>query len=82
MHANSTRISSAVRTVLRLPADNLRVGLDQSLKDLNARQDETVKVRGESERAIRYFRGLADGTENERARVQRVDLDAPPPGLH
>lgn len=68
--------------MLRLPADNLRVGLDQGLKDLNTRQDETLKVKAESERAIKYFRGLADNTDNERVRVERVDLDAPPPGMH
>lgn len=82
VHTNSSRISSAVRTVLRLPADNLRVGLDRSLKDLGERRDETVKVKGESERAIRYFRNLAGETERHRSMVEGVDLDTPPPGAH
>ncbi|KAF5024898.1 hypothetical protein F66182_3020 [Fusarium sp. NRRL 66182] len=82
VHSNSARISSSVRKVLRIPADNLRVGLDQSLKDLNAKRDETVKVKGESERASRYFTNLVRKSDNERARVESVDLDSPPHGSH
>ncbi|PNY28569.1 Transmembrane GTPase fzo1 [Tolypocladium capitatum] len=82
VHSNSTRISSAVRKVLRFPADNLRVALDQSVKDLGNRRDETVKVKGESERADKFFRELVSESEVQRSMVEAVDLDAPPPGLH
>ncbi|KAJ4260562.1 mitofusin [Fusarium torreyae] len=82
VHSNSARISSSVRKVLRIPADNLRVGLDQSLKDLNAKRDETIKVRGESERASRYFLNLVRQSDDQRAKVEGVDLDSPPPGQH
>ncbi|KAM0561483.1 hypothetical protein ACHAPJ_003366 [Fusarium lateritium] len=82
VHSNSARISSSVRKVLRIPADNLRVGLDQSLKDLNAKRDETIKVRGESERASRYFLNLVRQSDDQRTKVEGVDLDSPPPGQH
>lgn len=82
VHANSSRISSSVRKVLRFPADNLRVGLDQSVKDLGTRRDETVKVKAESERASKFFRTLVGESEVQRSMVEGVDLDAPPPGMH
>ncbi|PFH56150.1 hypothetical protein XA68_17004 [Ophiocordyceps unilateralis] len=81
VHANSTRISSSVHKVLRYPAETLRVGLDQSVKDLGNRLDETVKVKGESERAAKFFRDLVGESQVQRSMVEAVDLDAPPPGL-
>ncbi|KAI8666496.1 Dynamin-type G domain-containing protein [Fusarium keratoplasticum] len=82
VHSNATRISSSVRKVLRFPADNLRVGLDQSVKDLGTKRDETIKVKGESERASRYFSNLVRQSEGERLKVESVDLDSPPAGAH
>lgn len=81
VHANSTRISSAVRKVLRFPADNLRVRLEESVKDLGTRRDETIKTMGESQRASDFFKGLVDRSEAQRRVVTAVDLEAPPPGL-
>ena len=69
-----------MRRVLRVPAENLRFGLEKSVKDLDSRRDETTKIRGESERAARYFGGLVRDSEQERNRVADVDLDAPAPG--
>lgn len=82
VHSNSSRISSAVRKVLRFPADNLRVSLDQSIKDLGNKRDETIKVKGESERAVKYFSNLVRDSQGQRSLVEGVDLDAPPPGMH
>lgn len=82
VHTNATRISSSVRKVLRLPADNLRVSLDQSVKDLSAKREETVKVKFESERASKFFINLTRNSETQRNIVEAVDLDAPPPGGH
>ena len=82
VHSNASRISSAVRTVLRFPADNLRVGLDQSVKDLGVRRDDTVKVKGESERAFKFFRSLVGESQVQRNMVEGVDLDTPPQGTH
>lgn len=82
VHTNSNRIAASVRKVLRFPADNLRVRLDQSVKDLGSRREETIKVRGESERAAAFFSKLADESEVQHRKVLDVDLDAPPPGVH
>ncbi|KAK7416821.1 mitofusin [Neonectria magnoliae] len=82
VHSNSARISSSVRKVLRLPAENLRVSLERSVKDLIDKREDTIKVKGESERASRYFFNLVRNTEDQRSTVENVDLDAPPPGAH
>ncbi|KAL6894704.1 hypothetical protein GGI43DRAFT_129767 [Trichoderma evansii] len=82
VHTNASRISGAVRTVLRMPADNLRVGLDHSVKDLNKKRDETVKVKGESEKASKFFRKLVGETQVQKNMVEGVDLDTPPQALH
>jgi mitofusin len=79
VHTNSNRISSSVRKVLTMPADNLRVGLDRSVKDLGARRDDRVKVKAESEGAVKFFRDLVANSAMQRSRVESVDLDAPPP---
>ncbi|KAI1500417.1 putative mitochondrial fission protein [Biscogniauxia marginata] len=78
VHSNSTRIASSVRKVLRFPADNLRVGLTRSVEQLGTRRDETMKVRGESEVAFKYFGNLVRNTTHQRSLVEEVDLDAHP----
>ncbi|KAH7038259.1 transmembrane GTPase fzo1 [Microdochium trichocladiopsis] len=78
VHVNGARISSSVRKVLRFPADNLRVGLTRSFEQLGARREETLKVRGESEVALKYFGNLVRNSARQRAAVQEVDLDAHP----
>ncbi|KAI1880252.1 hypothetical protein JX265_001873 [Neoarthrinium moseri] len=80
VHANSARISSSVRKVLRFPADNLRVGLTRSVEQLGARRDETLKTRGESEVALKYFGNLVRDSAAHRRMVEEVDLDAHPQG--
>jgi mitofusin 2 len=80
VHSNSARISSSVRKVLRFPADNLRVGLTRSLEQLNARRDETIKTRGESEVALKYFGNLVQKSAAQRRIVEEVDLEAHPHG--
>lgn len=78
VHANSTRISSSVNKVLRFPADNLRVGLARSVDQLGARREETLKVRGESEVALKYFGNLVRESGHQRSMVEDIDLDAHP----
>ncbi|SPO03047.1 related to GTP-binding protein FZO1, required for biogenesis of mitochondria [Cephalotrichum gorgonifer] len=80
VHANSTRVSSSVRKVLRFPADNLRLTLDRSVKELGARREETLKVRGESEVALKYFGNLVRKSAAQRDSVMGIDLETPPPG--
>ncbi|KAI5924989.1 putative mitochondrial fission protein [Camillea tinctor] len=78
VHSNSTRISASVRKVLKFPADNLRVGLTRSVEQLGTRRDETLKVRGESEVALKYFGNLVRNTAHQRSLVDEVDLEAHP----
>ncbi|KAI0413180.1 hypothetical protein F5X98DRAFT_295690 [Xylaria grammica] len=78
VHANSTRIASSVRKVLRFPADNLRVGLTRSVEQLGSRRDETLKTRTESEGAFKYFTSLVRNSAHQRTLVADVDLDAHP----
>ena len=75
-------MSAFARAVSHFPADNLRVGLDQSVKDLGTRRDETVKVKAESERASKFFRTLVGESEVQGSMVEGVDLDEQPPGMH
>ncbi|KJZ76249.1 hypothetical protein HIM_04331 [Hirsutella minnesotensis 3608] len=82
VHGNSLRISSSVRKVLRIPADNLRVSLNNNVQDLGNRLDETIKVKAESEHAVKYFHGVAGQSELQRRMVEAVDLDTPPQNLH
>lgn len=80
VHSNSSRISSSVRKVLRIPADNLRLSLDRSVKELGARREDTLKVRGESEVARRYFGNLVGESARQREVVGGIDLETTPPG--
>lgn len=82
VHANATRIGQSVRKVLRFPADNLRVSLEHSAKALTVKREETVKVKKESEVAVKYFGNLVRSTALTRGQVQGIDLDSPPPGTH
>ncbi len=81
MHSNSARIASSVRKVLRFPADSLRVGLQRSVEQLGSRRDETLRVRAESEGALKYFTNLVRHSAHQRDMVDGIDLDASPPGL-
>ena len=81
MHANSTRITSSVRKVLRFPADNLRVGLQRSVEHLGVKREETLKTRGESEVARKYFGNLVNQSARLRRSVEAVDLEGPAPGV-
>ncbi|KAK1827941.1 hypothetical protein QBC39DRAFT_385478 [Podospora conica] len=82
VHSNSTRISSTARKVLRFPADSLRVGLQRSVEQLGSRRDETLRVRGESDVALKYFSNLVQMSSHHRRVVEAVDLDGHPAGMH
>ena len=81
VHTNSTRISNSVRKVLHIPADNLRVGLQRSVEKLGSRRDETLKVKAESDVALKYFSNLVRESAHQRRMVEAVDLDSQPPGM-
>ncbi|KAI1075340.1 hypothetical protein F5B20DRAFT_384608 [Whalleya microplaca] len=80
VHANGTRIAGSVRKVLRIPADGLRAGLARSVEQLGSRREETLKVRGESEVAMKFFGNLVRESAHQRVLVEDVDLDALPQG--
>ncbi|KND86916.1 Transmembrane GTPase fzo1 [Tolypocladium ophioglossoides CBS 100239] len=82
VHTNSSRISSSVRKVLRFPADNIRENLDQSVKDLAKRRDEAVKAKTESVQVNKDLRELVGKSQQQRSKVEAVNLDAPPPNVH
>jgi len=81
VHANSTRISAEVRRALKFPADNLRVGLKRNVEKLQAKKEETGKLRHESEAARKYFVSLVRDAGEIRTGVERVDLEGPAPGV-
>ena len=80
-HTNSTRIAAEVRKVLRIPADNLRVGLQRSVEHLAQKQRDTDKVKIESEVARKYFGNLVRESAEVGRAVDSVDLEGPAPGI-
>ncbi|KAI9721149.1 MAG: mitofusin [Chrysothrix sp. TS-e1954] len=80
-HSNALRISSEVRRALKIPADNLRIGLQRNLESLQTRRAETNKVRIESETARKYFGNLVRASGEVKGSVEGVDLEGPAPGV-
>lgn len=80
-HSNALRISSEVRKALKIPADNLRIGLQRSFEELQNRREQTGKICTESKVARKYFGNLVRSSDEIRSSVQRVDLDGPAPGI-
>lgn len=81
VHSNSTRISNEVRKVLRFPADNLRVDLKRSVEQQCTKREETLKVRGESEIARKYFGNLVNRSIKLGSQVEGINLEGPAPGV-
>lgn len=80
VHSNANRISTEVRRILRLPANNLQASLAQDIEDLGRRKQEVSKVRQESEVATKYFANLFRESGENRRSVEDLDLDGPLPG--
>lgn len=80
VHSNAYRISSRCRRRLRHPADELTAGLAQSVRDLEQKRGDTLKVKGESEVARKYFGNLVRESAEGRRGVESVDLEGPAPG--
>ncbi|EKV05654.1 Transmembrane GTPase Fzo1, putative [Penicillium digitatum] len=80
VHSNANRISTEVRRMLRMPANNLQTCLSQDIEDLGRRKQEVTKIKQESDVATKYFSNLfRDSSENRRS-IENLDLDAPLPG--
>ena len=75
------RISAEVRKALKYPADKLRNGLEKDFEQLHEKREKTVKIRAESEVAMRYFSNLVRDSNDIRNGVERVDLEGPVPGM-
>ena len=75
-HSNALRVSGEVRRALKIPADNLRVGLQRNLEQLQTRREDTDKLRKDSEVARKYFGNLLRESDNIRNGVQGLDLEA------
>ncbi|KAL4887305.1 hypothetical protein BJY04DRAFT_175587 [Aspergillus karnatakaensis] len=80
VHSNSTRISSEVRRILRMPASNLQSCLAQDVEDLGRRKQEVSKTKQESEVASKFFANLFRDSTDNRTSVENIDLDGPLPG--
>ncbi|KAK5806379.1 hypothetical protein VI817_000637 [Penicillium citrinum] len=80
VHSNANRISTEVRRILRLPANNLQNSLAQDIEDLARRKQEVGKVKQESEVALKYFSNLFRESGDNRRSVDDLDLDGPLPG--
>ncbi|KAI4185627.1 MAG: hypothetical protein LQ346_005864 [Caloplaca aetnensis] len=81
IHHNATRISSQSRRALRYPAEHLTASLAQSVNDLEKRRGETLKVKGESELARKYFGNLVRESSEGKRGVESVDLESVGPGV-
>lgn len=80
VHSNANRISTEVRRILRLPANNLQTCLAQDIEDLGRRKQEVAKVKQESEIATKYFANLFRESGENRRSVEDLDLDGALPG--
>jgi mitofusin len=76
-HANSTRIASEVRRALKFPADSLRVGLKRNFENLQAKKEDTAKVRAETDVARKFFGNLVREAGDIARGVRSVDLEGP-----
>ncbi|KAK4456328.1 hypothetical protein QBC34DRAFT_286940 [Podospora aff. communis PSN243] len=77
-HSNSTRIAGSVRKVLRFPAKQLQFDLQRSVDQLGTRRDETLKIRAESDGALKYFTNLVRESAGQRRNIEAIDLDGHP----
>lgn len=80
-HTNSLRAQAEVRKILRYPAENLAIGLQRSVEDLDKKREGSVKVKYESEVARKYFGNLVRESAEGRGVVEDVDLEGPAPGI-
>ncbi|KAL6721709.1 mitofusin [Lecanora helva] len=80
-HTNSARISAETRKILRFPAESLREGLQNSVRELEEKREERWKVKRDSEVARKYFGNLVREAQEGRGKVEGVDLEGPAPGV-
>ena len=79
-HSNATRISVEVRRVLRYPAQQLVVGLQRGVEELQKRKEDVTQVKHDSQVARKFFGNLMRESGEGQRRVGAVDLEGPLPG--
>jgi mitofusin 2 len=66
--------------VLRYPAQQLAVGLQRGVEELQQTKEDVSKIKRESQVARKYFGNLVRESGEGRRRVEAVDLEGPLPG--
>ena len=66
--------------MLRCPAQELALGLQRGVEELQEKKEGVSKVKRESQVARKYFGNLVRESVEGRRRVEAVDLEGPLPG--
>jgi mitofusin 2 len=66
--------------VLRYPAQQLAVGLQRGVEELQNKKEDVSRVKHESQVARKYFGNLVRESGEGQRRVEAVDLEGPLPG--
>ena len=66
--------------MLRYPAQQLAVGLQRGVEELQKKKDDVSKTKRESQVARKYFGNLVRESGEARRKVEAVDLEGPLPG--
>lgn len=66
--------------MLRYPAQQLAVGLQRGVEELQKKREDVSRMKGESRVASKYFGNLVRESGEARRRVEAVDLEGPLPG--
>ncbi|KAF2182010.1 hypothetical protein K469DRAFT_637449 [Zopfia rhizophila CBS 207.26] len=65
-HANALRISSEIRRALKVPANEVRIGLQRNVEKLQVKKEETGKSKAAAEVARKYFGNLVRSSNDLR----------------
>ncbi|KAK9479693.1 hypothetical protein V1514DRAFT_327885 [Lipomyces japonicus] len=76
VHANSDRISSECRKVLRFPSEDFRRAFQQLLDEQAKQKNERAKQIDQVEQATRYFNRLYKESTGQRGLIAKFDLEA------
>lgn len=66
--------------MLRYPAQQLAVGLQRGVEELQQKKEDVSKIKRESQVARKYFGNLVRESGEGTRRVEAVDLEGPLPG--
>lgn len=66
--------------MLRYPAQQLAVGLQRGVEELQKKKEDVSKIKRESQVARKYFGNLVRESGEGRTRVEAVDLEGALPG--